>query len=81
MDKGAWRANYRTWDRKESDRTEYFLKDDAVKVLHSICQQIHLVPSSYRVLPGSIYSFLLVRYSCLLSADVLHALLCLKAYS
>ena len=40
-----------------------------------------LVPSSYRVLPGSIYSFLLVRYSCLLSAGVLHALLCLKAYS
>ena len=29
-----------------------------------------LVPSSYRVLPGSIYSFLLVRYSCLLSAGV-----------
>ena len=29
-----------------------------------------LVPSSYRVLRGSIYSFLLVRYSCLLSAGV-----------
>ena len=40
-----------------------------------------LVPSSYRVLPGSIYSFLLVRYSCLLSAGVLHALQCLKVYS
>ena len=40
-----------------------------------------LVPSSYRVLGGSIYSFLLVRYSCLLSAGVLHALLCLKVYS
>ena len=40
-----------------------------------------LVPSSYRVLHGSIYSFLLVRSSCLLSAGVLHALLCLKVYS
>ena len=29
----------------------------------------------------SIYSFLLVRYSCPLSAGVLHALLCLKVYS
>ena len=40
-----------------------------------------LIPSSYRVLPGSIYSFLLVRYSCPLSAGVLHALPCLKVYS
>ena len=40
-----------------------------------------LVPSSYRVSRGSIYSFPLVRYSCLLSAGVLHALLCLKVYS
>ena len=39
------------------------------------------VPSSNRVLCNSIYSFPLVRYSCLLSADVLHALLCLKVYS
>ena len=40
-----------------------------------------LVPPSCRVLRGSIYSFPLVRYSCLLSAGVLHALLCLKVYS
>ena len=40
-----------------------------------------LVPSSYWVLPGSIYSFLLVRYSSLFSAGVLHALQCLKVYS
>ena len=40
-----------------------------------------LVPSSYRVLHGSIYSFPLVRYSCPLSAGVLHAPLCLKVYS
>ena len=40
-----------------------------------------VVPSSYWVLCGSIYSFPLVRYSCLLSAGVLHALLCLKVYS
>ena len=40
-----------------------------------------LVPSSYWVLHGSIYSFPLVRYSCLLSAGVPHALLCLKVYS
>ena len=40
-----------------------------------------LVPSSYRVLCGSKYSLPLVRYSCLLSADVLHALLCLMMYS
>ena len=40
-----------------------------------------LVPSCYRVLCGSVYSFLLVRYFCLLPAGVLHALLCLKVYS
>ena len=40
-----------------------------------------LVPSSYRVLHDSIYSFPLVRYSWLLSTDVLHALLCLKVCS
>ena len=39
-----------------------------------------LVPSSYQVFHGSIYSFPLVRYSCQLSAGVLHALLCLKFY-
>ena len=39
-----------------------------------------LVPSSYQVSHGSIYSFPLVRYSCPLSASVLHALLCLKVY-
>ena len=41
-------------------------------------------PSSSFVLPslhGSVYSFTLVRYSCLLSAGVLHALLYLKVYS
>ena len=41
----------------------------------------HLVPSSYWVLSGSIYSFPLVRHSCPFSAGVLHALLCLKVYS
>ena len=40
-----------------------------------------LVPASYWVLCGSIHSFPLVRYSCQLSAGVLHALLCLKVYS
>ena len=40
-----------------------------------------LVPSSYGVLHGSIYSFPLVRYCCPLSASVLHALVCLKVYS
>ena len=40
-----------------------------------------LVPLSYQVLHGSIYSFLLVKYFHLLSAGVLHALLCLKVYS
>ena len=39
-----------------------------------------LIPSSYWVLCESIYSFPLLRYSCLLSAGVLHALLCLKVY-
>ena len=40
-------------------------------------------PSSFilRVLSDAIYSFLLVRYSCPLSAGVLHALLCLKLCS
>ena len=36
---------------------------------------------SYRVLCGSIYSFLLIRYSCPLSVGVLYVLLCLKVYS
>ena len=40
-----------------------------------------LVPLSYWVLCGSKYSLPLVRYSCLLSAGVLHALLCLILYS
>ena len=39
-----------------------------------------LVPSSYWVLRGPLSSFPLVRSSCLLSAGVLHALLCLKVY-
>ena len=40
-----------------------------------------LVPHATRVLHVSLYSFPLVRYSCPLSAGVLHALLCLKVYS
>ena len=40
-----------------------------------------LVPSSYWVLYGCIYSFLVVRSSCLLSAGVPHAHLCLKVCS
>ena len=40
-----------------------------------------LVPSSYQDLPGSIYSFPLLRYSCPLSAGVFQVLLCLKVYS
>ena len=40
-----------------------------------------LVPSSYLVLRGPIYSFPLVRYSCPSSAGVLNALLGLKVYS
>ena len=40
-----------------------------------------LVSSSYQVLRGSMYSFPLVRYSCLHSAGVLHALPCLRVYS
>ena len=40
-----------------------------------------LVPLSYRVLRGSMYSFPLVKYSCPLSPGVLYALLYLKVYS
>ena len=40
-----------------------------------------LVPSFFRVLRGSIYSFPVVRYSCPLSAGILQTLLCLKVYS
>ena len=40
-----------------------------------------LLPSSYLPLHGPIYSFPLVRYSCLLSPGILQALLCLKVYS
>ena len=39
------------------------------------------VLSSYRVLHGSIYSFPLVRYSCLLSGNVLITPLCPKMYA
>ena len=42
---------------------------------------VPIVPSSYQVLRDSTYSFPLVRYSCPLSAGILHALLCLKVYS
>ena len=52
------------------------------KIIFSFrAREFPLVPSSSRVFRGSIYSFPLVRFSCLLSADVLHALLCLKVYS
>ena len=40
-----------------------------------------LVPLSYWILHGSLCSFPVVRYSCLLSAGVLHALLCLQVCS
>ena len=40
-----------------------------------------IVPLSYQVLHGSMYSFPLVRYACPLSAGVPHALLGLKVYS
>ena len=40
-----------------------------------------LVPSPYQVLHGSICSFPLVGYSCLLSAGVPHGLLCLTVCS
>ena len=40
-----------------------------------------LLPSSCQVLRGSTYSFLVVRFSCLLSFGVLQALLCLTVYS
>ena len=40
-----------------------------------------LVPLSYWVLCGIIYSFPLVKYSCPLSAGILHGLLCLKVFS
>ena len=40
-----------------------------------------LVPSSYWILCGSLYSFPLVRFSCLVSANVLKELRCLKVYS
>ena len=40
-----------------------------------------LVTLSYRILHGSIYSFPLLRYSCLFLTGILHALLCLKVYS
>ena len=40
-----------------------------------------LVPSSYQVLHGYIYSLPVVRYSCLVSTGVLQAFLCLKVYS
>ena len=40
-----------------------------------------LLPSSCQVLRGSICSFLVLRFSCLLSFGVLQALFCLKVYS
>ena len=52
-----------------------------LKLLFPPLPPAHPVASSYQVLCSSIYSFPLVRYSCLLSASVLHALPCLKVYS
>ena len=40
-----------------------------------------LLPSSYWVLHGSIYSFMVIRHSCLLSVAVLWDLIYLKMYS
>ena len=40
-----------------------------------------LVLLCYWVLHGSTYSFPLIKHSCLFSAGILHALLCLKVYS
>ena len=40
-----------------------------------------LLPSSYRVLGGSIYSFPVVRYSCLLSTGFMQAILGLRCIS
>ena len=44
---------------------------------------LFFLPSSFFswVSCGSVYSFLRVRYSCPLSAGILHVLLCLKVYS
>ena len=55
----------------------HLLRAGPVLLLLLFLPQVHL---SYWGLHGPIYSFSLVRYSCLLSADVLNALLCLKAY-
>lgn len=40
-----------------------------------------ILPSCYQVLCGSIYSFPVIRYSCLLWAGILQTLLFLKVYS
>ena len=53
------------------------LRAGPVLIIHLF---LPLVPSSYEVLCGSLYSFPVVRY-CLLSAGVLQALLCLTVYS
>ena len=53
------------------------LRAGPVLIIHL---SLPLVPSSYEVLRGCLYSFPVVRYSCLLSAGVLQALLCLKVY-
>ena len=46
----------------------------------SHCPLFPFIPSSYRVFHGLIYSFLVVRDSCPLSASVMRDLLCLKVY-
>ena len=48
---------------------------------HGWCWGLGLPSVQAWVLHGSIYSFLLIRSSCLLSAGVLPALLCLNVYS
>ena len=49
------------------------LQSSEVRSSSSNAPVLPLVHSSYRVLLGSMYSFPLIRYSCLLSTGVLHA--------
>ena len=51
------------------------------KSSHTYSPLLPLLRSSYWVLCGSIYSSLVFRYYCLLSADVLQVFLCLKVNS
>jgi len=74
-----WRRKFMHWRRQP---TPVFLPGESQEQEAWLAAVYGVAQSRTRLKwRSSIYTFLLVRYSCLLSAGVLHALRCLKVYS